>query len=1063
MARILRTLGLSAALGAGAAALAAHTASDWKAEGEPRPPLPVGVVLPAVVRTPAFPLKDARTLFTEAEIAQARENVARYPAAQAVAAELKKEADYWAAWSDEALRDVVTSAEVPRAFDCSTEGCPVHGKKIFEVTQSTYPWIIDPKQPFKVTCPIGGESYPSNDYGKFYRSGFKDRSDFNGPYVDDGRGWVSPTGERYWFVAHANHWTWYWHPQADHHALIKAAESLGRTYLLTGEEVYAHKAAVLLARIAEVYPAMDYESQSRYGEILAAQHHERYVGKVVNAIWESYLVAQFAECYDAIWPTIDGDAALQKLYGKNGRDLRALIDANLLEEGIDAYYSKKTRGNYGMHQRSLLVLATVRQHGDNARYVRDVLDRPDGTMYLGLRFALYNLIWQDGQPYESPDYNATWISNLTAVAGLLPKLGRTAVEMPRLRRLLDAPLDLIAVGNFTPTIGDTGTVYGGIAEENTAAYQWGYRTYREPRFARFLAGTGAGGAAGFKTFESLLHPVIASPARGGSGGRVMPPQASRLISGYGVSLLNNAADTIGLSLYHGLHVTHFHYDRLNLELFAEGQPLLPDLGYPDGMNEMVPGLYAWSINTISHNTVTVDAAKAPGNVAGVVELQADGGWARAVAVSAPGTYPQCDVYRRTTVMVDADATHSYLVDVFDVRGGRQHDYSLHGPPGTFALAGGSWTEPARGTLAGEDVAVGEIYDDPVLGAKGYKGGYADYMGSGFQYLTHVQRLRAGEAVLDYTHEKSAAACVRIRLLAGDGQDVILAQARVSPVKWPQVLHYAIMRNKPAGPGARAVTSRFVSVIEPFESTPSITAAERIELPNGVGVKVQRANGETDVILVGEPGTRKQMSVGEHCLTSDARVVVGTLTKKLGWTRLWLADGTSAQMDGGPRVVARGWTGEVMAVDVKTGDVRVRGTDASQQVGVADLAGRIVSFGAGRRLANTVVGAKRAGGDVVLTLKDDVRLGLGQADGIAGKRVRMKTNFIRANAYRGATLMSAEGKHVGQVRAAGDDWFELAEAPAADWLGADTELWVVGMGAGDACEVPATGAWVRAER
>lgn len=1059
MGRIFQFAGLSAALAAQTVVGGAHTASDWKAEGEPGPALAVGVVLPAVVRAPAFPLKDARTLFTEAEIAQARENVARYPAAQAVAADLKQEADYWVAWSDEALRAVVTSAEVPRAFDCSTEGCPVHGKKIFEVTKSTYPWIIDPKLPFKVTCPIGGESYPSNDYGKFYRSGFKDRSDFDGPYVDDGRGWVSPSGERYWFVAHANHWTWYWHPQAAHHALIRAAESLGRTYLLTGEAVYAHKAAVLLARIAEVYPAMDYESQSRYGEILAAQHHERYVGKVVNAIWESYLVAQFAECYDAVWPTIDGDAALQKFYGKTGPQLRASIDANLLEEGIDAYYSKKIRGNYGMHQRSLLVLATVRQHGDNARYVSEVLDRPDGTMYLGLRFALYNLLWQDGQPYESPDYNATWVSNLAAVASLLPKLGRAPAEMPRLRRLLDAPMEWIAVGKLTPTIGDTGTVYGGLAGENTAAYQWGYRTYHEPRFARFLAGTGAGGAAGFKTFESLLHPAIATPEADAAAAdrRVVPPQPSRLISGYGVSLLNNPADTIGLSLYHGLHVTHFHFDRLNLELFAEGQPLLPDLGYPDAMNELLPGIFAWSLNTISHNTVTVDAAKAPGNVAGVVELQADGGWVRAVAVNAAGTYPQCDEYRRTTVMIDGDATHSYLVDVFDVSGGLQHDYSLHGPPGTFALTGGTWTEPARGTLAGEDVAVGQIYDDPVLGATGYAGGYADYKGSGFQYLTNVQRLRAGVPVLDYTHEKSAAAHVRIRPLAADGQDVILAEARVSPVKWPQILHYAIVRNKAAAHG-HALASRFVSVIEPFGGEPFIAAAERLDVPHGVGVEVQRANGETDVIIVGQPEFRKQISVRGHTLTTEARVVVGTLAKDGGWRRLWFADGTTTRIDGDKRVVGHGWRGEVASVDLKTGEVRVRGKGAPDDIDAPGLIGRVVSFGAGRRLANTVVAAKRAGDDLMLTLKDDVRLGLGRVAGVDGKRVRMKTNFIRAGAYRGATLVRADGRAIGQVREAGDDWFELAEAPAAETIGANDEIWVLGMGAGDACEVPATGAW-----
>ena len=277
---------------------------DWAATGAAPPILKVGEILPPRVHTPQFPPKDRRTLFTDAEISQARKNVSLYPAAKKVADDIRKEADYWAEWTDESLRDLVTSAEVPRSFELCPEGCPIHGKKIFEVTGVIYPWIIDPKKPFCVKCPIGGETYPSNDYGKFYRSGFKDRSDFNGPYVDDGRGWVGPNGQRYWFVACWNHWLWVMHAVAPHQNLQGGLAALGRAYLLTGEARYAHKAAVLLARIAEVYPNMEHESQSRYGQLMAEKDGTRYSGKIVNAIWETYLVAQFAETYDAIWETI---------------------------------------------------------------------------------------------------------------------------------------------------------------------------------------------------------------------------------------------------------------------------------------------------------------------------------------------------------------------------------------------------------------------------------------------------------------------------------------------------------------------------------------------------------------------------------------------------------------------------------------------------------------------------------------------------------------------------------------------------------------------------------------
>ena len=65
-------------------------------------------------------------------------------------------------------------------------------------------------------------------------------------------------------------------------------------YLLTGDVRYAHKAAVILHRVAEVYPNMDHETQSRYGEIYAVTDHQRYTGKVVNQPVELLLDADGA-------------------------------------------------------------------------------------------------------------------------------------------------------------------------------------------------------------------------------------------------------------------------------------------------------------------------------------------------------------------------------------------------------------------------------------------------------------------------------------------------------------------------------------------------------------------------------------------------------------------------------------------------------------------------------------------------------------------------------------------------------------------------------------------------
>ncbi len=164
-------------------------------------------LMPPKVREPQFPLKTDRTLVSDEQIATARQNVAQYDTAKAIADTIVSRADEWRAWDDDALRKLVPTADVPRAFNVGTAGCPKCGKEIYE-KGGTYPWIIDPKKPFKVTCPVDGTTYPSNDYAAFYASGLEDRSLLTGDYPDDGWGWTGPNGEKYWFVAYANHWTW---------------------------------------------------------------------------------------------------------------------------------------------------------------------------------------------------------------------------------------------------------------------------------------------------------------------------------------------------------------------------------------------------------------------------------------------------------------------------------------------------------------------------------------------------------------------------------------------------------------------------------------------------------------------------------------------------------------------------------------------------------------------------------------------------------------------------------------------------------------------------------------
>src|SRR5688572_16122409 len=147
--------------------------------------------MPSIIRQPQWPLKDKRKLFTDEEIARARANVARYPSAKALADKIIKDADEWAEWDDSELAALIAPARVPRAFDVSAVGCPKCGNEITEKFGG-YAWIVDPKLPFKVKCPVDGSVFPTNDFEAYYRSGFTEKVGWDTAYADDGWGWTDP-------------------------------------------------------------------------------------------------------------------------------------------------------------------------------------------------------------------------------------------------------------------------------------------------------------------------------------------------------------------------------------------------------------------------------------------------------------------------------------------------------------------------------------------------------------------------------------------------------------------------------------------------------------------------------------------------------------------------------------------------------------------------------------------------------------------------------------------------------------------------------------------------------
>ena len=1006
-------------------------------------------------REPQFPLKTSRVIYTDEAIRQARDNIAKYASAKELADRVITAADAWLGWEDPALRALIPDARVPRAFNVGTAGCPKCGKKIYE-QGGTYPWKLDLKRPFKVTCPVCNTAFPDNDFGAYYDSGLKDKGFLQGEYSDNGWGWVGPDGnakagpgERYWFVAYANHWTLHSH-------VVPALSNLSLAYLLTGDARYAHKAVAILDRIAEVYPGMDYHSQSRYGQLTDARGG-RYPGKLVNLIWACGNLTSMARAYDAVWETIDADAELEAALGKTGEQIRANIEANLLEEGIDGVLSGEIRGNFGMHQRALVYTALARQHGKTDEWLGSVLDRSSGSaLHSGLNYALYNLVYRDGLPYEtSPGYNSGWVGAISTIAEALKGTQWDIYALPKTRWLYDGILDMVTVGAFTPAVGDSSNVYGGSVAK-TSIFQPAYQAYQDPRYLARLAALDAVGDNSFRTYDSLFDPPI-------EGADATPqPQASRLLDGYGMGILNNAKDTIAASIYYGFKGGHGHFDRLNFEIFAHGRPMMPDTGYPDFMNGYVPGIYTWSKNTIAHNTVTVDAQRQLGNQAGTVHLFVDGGFARVIDVDAPETYPQCSTYRRCLVMVDVDEDRSYFVDFFTVEGGSQHDYSLHGPPGDCTVVGGEWVTQEKGTLAGEDVAIAEIYDDPARGAEGYDGTYYGYTGSGFQHLFDVERHADNPWLLEYAHAKDPEALLRVRVLPEPGTEIILAHAQVSPVKHKQLLKYIIARRR-----GDELRSRYVGVLEPFRKVALIDEARRLDLNDSgaTAVVVLRLDGQTDVILYNP--TRAELALDEFEIVTRASVLAATVDAGDQPLRAFYTDADVLSWHGSGMQSFAMPAGEVVAVRPRERQLDVRLDDPDARFNVGALVGRAVHFHNDlRRTAHPVKAAGLDGDVLTLTTRDHLLVGRFRVTAVEPQALRTDTGFMFDPVYRGtyvtdeafAACYAIMGVETPDGEPTAVRLSVLLRDGQPFQAGADT--WIVNVGPGDRLHVPSVFHWRR---
>ncbi|MEN6301792.1 MAG: hypothetical protein ABFD96_03665, partial [Armatimonadia bacterium] len=641
--------------------------------------------------------KSARTFYTDARIAAAQAKIAKYDWARGSVAGAEAAAKRWVEMSDQALWDFIPPPEQLRALNVSFGvDCPVHGAEIFRLG-GHYPWIVSSDRPFKVKCPVGHEEYPSNDFQPWNMQSLTEEPQRGPGYKDTGAGWMDDKGRRYFFVGYYVFWH-RWQKE-----VLPAVSQLAQAYLLTGKSIYAHKCGVMLAKLAGDWARYDYPTQAYHNGSWPA----RINGRILDYIWSNGTVIDLSKAYDAVYPGLDEPELATFLKTRQIEAIKPHVEQKMLRVMADDIMRGFICGNMGMHQQALATLATVWDNTDPAagatkQQMRDWIMTGKGDS----EYLLWNGFYRDGHGGESsPGYSSGWVSNYYQVARLLPGLGLDIWSNPKLKKMADIGIDLTVAGITAPSIGDSGSILGSGKVALAPSIQGpAFEQYHDPRFAQALK---AMKARSESLWESEFDPEEVDAAVAKSGPDI--EYKTRNLGGYGLAILEagQGKQRRGVSMYYG-HAGggHGHRDRLTLEMLDSRfeHPVLNDMGYPAHWLEK--NTY-WTSNTISHYGVVVNQGWQQTMYPGYLNTLASAPGVQLMDASAEKVaYPSAaSEYRRSVALIDISPESSYLLDIFRVKGGWEHDYSFHGPAFPEFTVSGGQPGPAqpKGTLAGEDV------------------------------------------------------------------------------------------------------------------------------------------------------------------------------------------------------------------------------------------------------------------------------------------------------------------------------------------------------------------------
>jgi hypothetical protein len=439
-------------------------------------------------------------------------------------------------------------------------------------------------------------------------------------------------------------------------------------------------------------------------------------------------VQSLADSYDKILSGTQDDPALYSFLKRQSekyelpkpKGTRALFVANvddgILKTAFKAVLSLQIRGNQGMQQLTVATCAIALNTNPLTTQWLDWLFAPDGGAIPGL---MLNHFDHDGTSDEgAPGYAFIWGHEITKLAALLQDFpGYTQHnifrDFPQFRSAFLVAYRMTALGIATPNMGDFGAT-GLVSSQGDPQFMAiGYRYIRDPEIALAAYRANGNSAKGLGLDIYSANPEWANQEIRRIGENAGPrPQGGYLMSGFGLALLECGTGTSGIALAnnYGRTKIHAHPDMLNFDLFAFGHWLAPDHAYPEFATN-IPSNTEWTGSTISHNIVFVDRHPQKEIWGGHTRLFTQLKGFGVFELDGKGAYPGMEEYTRTMFLIGASdsssmANNAYVIDIFRVKGGHDHVYSFHGPPGIITSKGLQLQAQEKGTYAGENITKG---------------------------------------------------------------------------------------------------------------------------------------------------------------------------------------------------------------------------------------------------------------------------------------------------------------------------------------------------------------------